>query len=58
MMSIIPMPLSIPFLGHIASIEREVPLRSFHLLSEQYGEIYELNILGRSYALMHTWVKS
>lgn len=47
MTSTIPTPPSIPFLGHVASIEREVPLRSFRLLSEQYGEIYELNILGR-----------
>ncbi|KAJ3553744.1 hypothetical protein NM688_g3453 [Phlebia brevispora] len=49
----IPCPPSIPFLGHVASIEREVPLRSFRLLSEQYGEIFELNILGR-----HSYVVS
>lgn len=42
----IPTPPSIPFLGHVTSIEREVPLRSFRLLSEQYGEIFELNIIG------------
>ncbi|KIP12117.1 hypothetical protein PHLGIDRAFT_98480 [Phlebiopsis gigantea 11061_1 CR5-6] len=52
MTSTIPTPPSIPFLGHVTSIEREVPLRSFRLLSEQYGEIFELNILGRrSYAI-------
>lgn len=49
MTSTIPSPPSVPFLGHVASIEREVPLRSFRLLSEQYGEIWELNLLG-SYA--------
>jgi cytochrome P450 / NADPH-cytochrome P450 reductase len=45
-MSAIPTPPAVPFLGHVTSIDREVPLRSFCLLSEQYGEIYALNILG------------
>ncbi|KAJ7067224.1 fatty acid hydroxylase [Mycena amicta] len=53
----IPQPPSVPFLGNVASIEREVPLRSFSLLAKTYGEIYELDLIGRhvtfvsSYAL-------
>ena len=42
----IPSPPSIPFLGHVTSIEREVPLRSFRLLSEQYGEIFQLTLIS------------
>lgn len=42
----IPQPPAIPFLGNIKTIEREVPLRSFELLAEKYGEIYQLNMLG------------
>lgn len=48
MSSTIPTPPSIPFLGHVTAIDREVPLRSFQLLAEQYGEIYQLNIIGAS----------
>lgn len=48
MTSTIPTPPSIPFLGHVTAIDREVPLRSFQLLAEQYGEIFQLNIIGAS----------
>ena len=37
-----PCPPSLPFFGHVTKIEKEVPLRSFVLLSKQYGEIFEL----------------
>ncbi|KAF7312594.1 Fatty acid hydroxylase [Mycena indigotica] len=46
MTTAIPQPPSVPFLGNVANIEREVPLRSFVLLAKTYGEIYELNVLG------------
>lgn len=42
----IPAPPSVPFLGNVTQIEDEVPLRSFELLSKQYGEIYQLNLIG------------
>ncbi|KAK7038997.1 hypothetical protein VNI00_010389 [Paramarasmius palmivorus] len=42
----IPQPPSIPFIGNIASIDKEVPINGFMLLAKQYGEIYQLNILG------------
>lgn len=38
----IPCPPSLPFLGHVTQIEKEVPLRSFVLLAKQYGEIFEM----------------
>lgn len=42
----IPSPPSIPFLGHVQSIDRDVPIHSYSLLAKQYGEIYKLNFLG------------
>ena len=47
----IPSPRSVPFLGHTASIDSEVPLSSLSLLAKQYGEIYQLNMLGEFSAL-------
>lgn len=44
----IPSPPSVPFLGHTASIDKEVPIASLDLLAKQYGEIFELNMLGES----------
>ena len=43
----IPSPPAIPFLGHIHTLDRDLPIKSMHLLAQQYGEIYELNILGK-----------
>lgn len=43
----IPTPPAIPFLGHVTSIDAELPVLSFHLLAKQYGEIYQLNMLGK-----------
>ncbi|KAJ7708609.1 fatty acid hydroxylase [Mycena metata] len=43
----IPQPPTIPFIGNITSIEKDVPLRSFQLLAKTYGEIYQLDLLGR-----------
>ncbi|KAJ7234012.1 cytochrome P450 [Mycena haematopus] len=53
----IPQPPSIPFIGNVTALDKDVPLRSFVLLAKTYGEIYQLNILGttiisiNSYAL-------
>jgi cytochrome P450/NADPH-cytochrome P450 reductase len=46
MMAPIPQPPTIPFLGNVTAIDKELPLRSFALLAEKYGEIYQLNMLG------------
>ncbi|KAF7346793.1 Fatty acid hydroxylase [Mycena sanguinolenta] len=43
----IPQPSTIPFIGNVTSVEREVPLRSFRLLARTYGGIYQLNMLGQ-----------
>lgn len=45
----IPSPPGLPFLGNLTAIETEVPLRSLNLLVKQYGEIYQLNIVGQGY---------
>jgi cytochrome P450/NADPH-cytochrome P450 reductase len=52
----IPQPPAIPFLGNVTTIESEVPIRSFLLLAKQYGEIYQLNILGMSSSARDTMV--
>ncbi|CAJ2512010.1 Uu.00g076350.m01.CDS01 [Anthostomella pinea] len=44
----IPVPPGLPFLGNIGDIDRELPLRSFVALAEKYGEIYRLNLPGRT----------
>lgn len=43
----IPAPPSVPFLGNIGTIDKEVPLNSFMLLAKQYGEIVQLNFVGK-----------
>jgi hypothetical protein len=35
-------------LGNVATMDRLVPARSWLLLWKQYGEIYQLNLLGPS----------
>ncbi|KAJ7154351.1 fatty acid hydroxylase [Mycena crocata] len=55
----IPQPPAIPFIGNVTALEKDVPLYSFSLLAKTYGEIYQLNLLGRnlvsvsSYALVN-----
>ncbi|KAL6298881.1 cytochrome P450 [Sparassis latifolia] len=51
----IPSPPSVPFLGHVTSIEREVPIRSFRLLAEQYGEIYKLKMINREIIVINSY---
>ncbi|OBZ71165.1 hypothetical protein A0H81_08482 [Grifola frondosa] len=43
----IPSPPAIPFIGHVTSLEKEVPIRSINLLAQQYGGIFQLNIIGQ-----------
>ncbi|KAI0642932.1 bifunctional P-450/NADPH-P450 reductase [Trametes meyenii] len=43
----IPTPPAVPFLGHVNTIDKDLPIRSLNLLARQYGEIYELNVLGK-----------
>ncbi|KAJ7577838.1 cytochrome P450 [Mycena floridula] len=43
----IPQPPSIPFLGNVSYLDKEVPTRGFHKLAKQFGEIYQLNLVGR-----------
>ncbi|KAK1223348.1 hypothetical protein PQX77_013780 [Marasmius sp. AFHP31] len=50
----IPQPPGIPFIGNITAIDREVPITSFHLLAKQYGEIYQLNLIGRTVVILNT----
>ncbi|KAK0452920.1 fatty acid hydroxylase [Desarmillaria tabescens] len=55
----IPQPPSIPLIGNITSLDKDLPTRGFHRLAKQYGEIYQLNLVGRvvvfvsSYALVN-----
>ncbi|CUA67141.1 NADPH-ferrihemoprotein reductase [Rhizoctonia solani] len=44
----IPQPPAIPFLGNVTDIDTELPSKSFTLLAKQYGEIFALNLLGKS----------
>lgn len=47
----IPAPPSVPFLGNINSLDKELPLRSYNLLASHYGEIYQLHVAGMPVAL-------
>lgn len=42
----IPQPPAIPLLGNLTTVESELPVRSHLLLAKQYGEIYQLDVLG------------
>ncbi|KAJ7181531.1 fatty acid hydroxylase [Mycena crocata] len=42
----IPQPPTIPFIGNVTALDKDVPLHSYVLLAKTYGEIYQLNILG------------
>ncbi|GJE90389.1 bifunctional P-450/NADPH-P450 reductase [Phanerochaete sordida] len=50
----IPAPPSIPFLGHIGTIDAVLPVSSFYLLAKQYGEIYQLNMLGKKLVVVNS----
>ncbi|KAH9931026.1 cytochrome P450 [Amylocystis lapponica] len=51
----IPHPPSLPFLGHVTSIDKEVPLRSFNLLADEYGEIYEFFQFSRRMVIVNSY---
>ncbi|KAH8107855.1 bifunctional P-450/NADPH-P450 reductase, partial [Cristinia sonorae] len=51
----IPAPPSVPFLGNISSLDKELPLRSYNLLASQYGEIFQLNISGTKLVTINTY---
>ncbi|KAK7438190.1 hypothetical protein VKT23_018121 [Stygiomarasmius scandens] len=51
----IPQPPRVPFIGNVTSLDREVPLNSFILLAKQYGEIYQLDLLGRIVVELNTY---
>ncbi|KAI0070911.1 cytochrome P450 [Panus rudis PR-1116 ss-1] len=51
----IPSPPSVPFLGHMTALDREIPHLSFLLLADQYGEIYQLNILTRKAVVVNSY---
>ncbi|KAL7623677.1 hypothetical protein AAE478_005229 [Parahypoxylon ruwenzoriense] len=44
----IPEPPGLPLIGHVAELDRELPIRSFASLADKYGEIYRLRLPGRS----------
>ncbi|KAJ6566478.1 cytochrome P450, partial [Mycena capillaripes] len=53
----IPQPPSIPFIGNVTALDKDVPLHSFVLLAQTYGEIHQSSHVGttivnvNSYAL-------
>ncbi|TBU21312.1 bifunctional P-450:NADPH-P450 reductase [Dichomitus squalens] len=51
----IPSPPALPLLGHITQIDKEVPLRSFELLADQYGDIYQLNLITRQSIIISSY---
>ena len=42
----IPQPRAVPFLGNSLLIDHDVPLKSYFLLAQQYGEIFQLAMPG------------
>ncbi|KAF7367846.1 Fatty acid hydroxylase [Mycena sanguinolenta] len=51
----IPQPPSIPFIGNVTALDKDVPLRSWVLLAKTYGEIYQLNILGTTIVSVNSY---
>ncbi|KAJ3896345.1 fatty acid hydroxylase [Lentinula edodes] len=50
----IPQPPTLPFIGNVAHLDRELPIQGFTLLAQQYGEIYLIDILGRKLIFLNT----
>ncbi|KAI0354818.1 cytochrome P450 [Trametes cingulata] len=42
----IPSPPGLPVVGNVDAIDKDLPVQSLHLLAKQYGEIYQLTVLG------------
>ncbi|KAJ7818311.1 cytochrome P450 [Mycena olivaceomarginata] len=51
----IPQSPTIPFLGNVISVEREIPLRSFQPLAKTYGEIFQLSLLGQTELFVNSY---
>ncbi|KAJ7128256.1 fatty acid hydroxylase [Mycena filopes] len=51
----IPQPPTIPFIGNVTALDKDVPLNSFVLLAKTYGEIYQLNILGTNVVSVNSY---
>lgn len=54
----IPSPPALPFLGHIATLDRDIPQKTFDLLADQYGEIYQLNLISTFRRVVFVCVRS
>jgi cytochrome P450/NADPH-cytochrome P450 reductase len=48
----IPQPPTLPIIGNLRQIDTEDPILSLINLAKQYGEIYQLSILGLLYRLL------
>jgi cytochrome P450/NADPH-cytochrome P450 reductase len=44
----IPRPPGLPILGNIAQVDKELPTVSLHNLHLQYGEIFQISMLGKT----------
>ncbi|KAJ7626813.1 cytochrome P450 [Roridomyces roridus] len=51
----IPQPPTLPFLGNVTALDPELPLHSFMLLAKTYGEIYQLDLLGRTICVVNSY---
>lgn len=58
--STIPQPPTRRFMGNVGLLDQELPIRSFNLLAQQYGEIYKFslpdgrfNLHVNNHALVH-----
>ncbi|TBU21982.1 fatty acid hydroxylase [Dichomitus squalens] len=51
----IPSPPAVPFLGHINTVEKDVPIRSIHLLAQQYGETFQLSLFGAKRVFVNSY---
>ncbi|KAI0329045.1 bifunctional P-450/NADPH-P450 reductase [Cubamyces sp. BRFM 1775] len=51
----IPSPPAIPFLGHVNTIDRDLPVRSLVLLARQYGEIFQLSVFGQKRIFINSY---
>ncbi|KAH9937812.1 fatty acid hydroxylase [Epithele typhae] len=51
----IPQPPGVPFLGNVNTIDRDLPIKSFELLTQQYGEIFQLNIFGARRIIINSY---
>ncbi|KAJ7259121.1 fatty acid hydroxylase [Mycena haematopus] len=51
----IPQPRTIPFIGNVTSLDRELPLRAFRLLAKTYGGIFQLDLLGQKLVFVSSY---